>query len=144
MKTCSKCKESKPLDSFGKRQSSLDGYQGRCRLCIKGYDKRDKLLRYWQTKRHRAGVVEFTVTEQYLRKLWTDKCPILGIPIALGKHQSEDGLAHLDRIDSSLGYIEGNVQWLSAKANRIKSNGTPEEILKVYNYLKEITNEHTT
>jgi len=33
MKTCSKCGEEKSLDSFGKRNASLDGLQNRCREC---------------------------------------------------------------------------------------------------------------
>lgn len=134
MKICSKCNKSLPLDLFGKCKANKDGYQYTCRLCIKGYDKRDRFLRYWQTKRLRAKV-EFTVSCEYLRSIWVDKCPALGIPISLGLHQSNDSLAHLDRIDSNLGYVVGNVQWLSAKANRIKTNATVEELTMLLNFM---------
>lgn len=135
MKVCSKCKKSKPLDSFGKCKATKDGYQYTCRLCVKGYDKRDRMLRYWQTKRLRAKV-DFSITCEYLREIWTDTCPALGIPISLGLHQSEDGLAHLDRIDSNKGYIKGNVQWLSGKANRIKTNATNEELKLLLTFME--------
>lgn len=34
----------------------------------------------------------------------------------------------LDRIDSNLGYIKGNVRWISARANALKSNATNREL----------------
>lgn len=137
MKTCSKCKEVLPVNSFGKCKANKDGYQYTCRKCTKGYDKRDRMLRYWQTKRLRSKV-EFTVTCDHLREIWTDTCPALGIPIALGKRQSDDGLAHLDRIDPSKGYVEGNVQWLSGKANRIKTNATLDELELLIKHMRSI------
>lgn len=135
MKTCSRCKKTLPLNSFGRCKANKDGYQYACRLCTKGYDRRDRMLRYWQTKRLRAKL-EFNVTCDYLRSIWTDTCPALGLPIELGLHQSSDNLAHLDRIDPTKGYIEGNVQWLSAKANRIKNNATPAELELVLNFMR--------
>ena len=42
------------------------------------------------------------------------------------QHVINDG--DLDRIDSKLGYIKGNVQWLHRDVNKIKSN-LPEDYL---------------
>ena len=39
--------------------------------------------------------------------------------------------ASLDRIDSSLGYIEGNVQWVERKVNIIKRELKQEEFIKL-------------
>ena len=55
-------------------------------------------------------------------------CPLLGIPIN-SYSVDLDFRPSLDRIDSSKGYIKGNVQVVSHKANRIKSNACGEELL---------------
>lgn len=62
-----------------------------------------------------------------------ETCPILGITLDFNFGSGgKDNSPTLDRINNDLGYIEGNVQVISAKANRMKSNGTPEDIKKLY------------
>lgn len=46
MKTCSKCGEKKPLDTFGKRAANRDGYDGRCKACVSSYS-----ANYYQTNK---------------------------------------------------------------------------------------------
>jgi hypothetical protein len=57
-------------------------------------------------------------------------CPLLGIElyIAEGRKSAKDNSASLDRIDSSKGYVKGNVWVISHRANTIKSNATLEEV----------------
>lgn len=38
MKTCTKCKESKPLEEFQKLARNKDGYASYCKLCKRAYD----------------------------------------------------------------------------------------------------------
>lgn len=38
MKTCSQCKQAKPLEEFQKRASNKDGYAGSCKECKRKYD----------------------------------------------------------------------------------------------------------
>lgn len=40
----------------------------------------------------------------------------------------QDDSYSLDRIDSSKGYIKGNVWVISLRANRIKNDSTPDEL----------------
>lgn len=44
LKRCSKCKEFKPLESFGKCKSNKDGLQYRCKACRKAYREANKDL----------------------------------------------------------------------------------------------------
>jgi hypothetical protein len=63
-------------------------------------------------------------------------CPILNVKLELNEKQGGgDTSPALDRIDSSKGYVKGNIQVISSKANRIKTNATTEEIGLVYSYL---------
>ncbi len=67
------------------------------------------------------------------------ECPVLGIPIeiAVGGGPS-DGSPSLDRIDSTRGYVRGNVAVISFLANRIKSNGTAEQHEKIAAWMRAI------
>jgi len=68
------------------------------------------------------------------------ECPILGIPLLYikgrGGHWNSPSL---DRIDNSKGYILGNVQVISRRANIIKNDAALEEIEKVYLFLRDKT-----
>lgn len=48
-KTCTKCGALKPISNFGRKASNRDGYQARCRPCIK-VDKAES----WQRNRERG------------------------------------------------------------------------------------------
>ncbi len=58
-----------------------------------------------------------------------EMCPLLNIPlfVAGGRTSVKYNSASLDRIDSTKGYIKGNVWVISMKANNMKSNSTLEE-----------------
>ena len=67
-----------------------------------------------------------------------DKCPVLGIPLnksPKGKIGPKFNSPTLDRIKPEMGYVEGNIQIISHRANTIKSDATVEEILKVADYV---------
>lgn len=65
------------------------------------------------------------------------ECPALGIPIEIGKSKTHDGSPSLDRVKPHLGYVKGNIVVVSHKANRIKNNGTIEELKKVYEFYEQ-------
>jgi hypothetical protein len=61
-------------------------------------------------------------------------CALTGWPLTLyskSRSASRDADASLDRIDSSLGYIEGNVQWVHKWANQAKNDLTMEEFVNM-------------
>ena len=59
-------------------------------------------------------------------------CPILGIKLEQNNDKSfSENSPSLDRIDPKKGYVKGNVQVISMKANRMKNNGSIEELLLI-------------
>lgn len=65
-------------------------------------------------------------------------CPYLGIPIIKGEGKSSENSPSLDKIVPSLGYVKGNVEFISSRANRLKNDATLEELEKIVSRLKEI------
>lgn len=55
-------------------------------------------------------------------------CPILNIPMTFNTGRALDNSYSVDRIDSSKGYIEGNIVVISNRANRLKSDATLDEL----------------
>lgn len=71
--------------------------------------------------------IEFTVTIEYLWELFLTQnrqCAISGLPLTFAPTTSDkdrhQGNASLDRIDNTLGYIPGNVQWVHKHINYMK------------------------
>jgi hypothetical protein len=66
------------------------------------------------------------------------RCPVLGLLInySVTTGRPEDISPSIDRFNNSLGYVHGNVRVISNRANRLKSNGTREEHLKIATYMK--------
>lgn len=72
--------------------------------------------------KRRSRDIAFDVSLEYLEKLWlsqNSQCAYTGWPINFGKSGVEQ-TASLDRIDSSIGYIEGNVQFVHKDVNIMK------------------------
>lgn len=83
---------------------------------------------------------ECNISLQDLKEAWTGRCVLTGLPIVL---PDERGIsdprktASLDRIDSSKGYVKGNIQWVSIIINNAKNTLSNEEVKE---WLNEITN----
>lgn len=60
-------------------------------------------------------------------------CPVLGIAITpgRGKRLNANGSPTVDRIVPALGYVRTNIAVISWRANRLKSDAAPEELLRV-------------
>lgn len=58
-------------------------------------------------------------------------CPVLGIPLKKGVGRSNPCSPSIDRIDSSKGYVPGNVWVISYLANARKSDQSAKEILEL-------------
>lgn len=82
----------------------------------------------WKQAKHRAkydyGGMDFSIE---VRDIVLPKvCPYLGVGfIPLDKDYGYS----LDRIDSSKGYVKGNIQVISRLANIMKNNATKEQLI---------------
>jgi hypothetical protein len=65
-------------------------------------------------------------------------CPLLGIAIERKGTVRTDNSPSIDRIDSSLGYVKGNVWIVSWRANNIKTDATLEELELLVAGLKNV------
>jgi hypothetical protein len=64
-------------------------------------------------------------------------CPILGIELRRNDRIGPGPASpSLDRIDSTKGYIRGNVRVISFRANALKSNATAEEHEAIARYMR--------
>lgn len=85
-----------------------------------------------QNARNRG--LDFEVDIDYLNTLMISqhhKCKLTGVDICILSEKLHPGetTASLDRVDPSIGYVVGNVQWLHKTVNRIKQNLTEKELL---------------
>lgn len=89
------------------------------------------------------------ITLSYLKTVWENQkgiCPYTGLQLVLPIESNLSTIpfpyrASLDRIDSNLGYIEGNVQFVSTPINLMKSTMTD---LETKQYLKLISSYTST
>ena len=102
---------------------------------LKKYRQNNKeklIVRRAKTRANKKNV-PFNIDEDYIKKIWPKHniCPIFKIKFERG---NLDQSPSLDRIIPKLGYVKGNVQIMSHKANRIKNNATFEELIIIGKY----------
>jgi hypothetical protein len=143
--------------SFFRKIDALYSAEYDCPICDQfGFDRNNKkydgleelpdgiLLKIESGAKKRRGGgkrnLEFNVTKEYLWKLYLEQgglCKFSGVRITFGagrkREAKEDFIektASLDRIDSSKGYVEGNVQWVHKSTNYMKQAMKDEEFIE--------------
>lgn len=98
------------------------------------HNKSNKRYKMWCgiKKRAKEKGLEFNLTLDDIPPI-PDVCPVLGIPIIPndGVNAPTDNSPSIDRIDSTKGYVKGNIRIISNRANRIKADATVEELRMV-------------
>lgn len=101
------------------------------------YIKKNPLRNLLKNVKQRAKKegIEFSLSEKDLD--WPEYCPVLGVKLIRNSVKGWAPDTHsIDRIDSSKGYVTGNVKIISWRANDVKGNATIEELEKVLAYMK--------
>lgn len=153
-KTCRACGETKPFSQIVRDTRTTDGYANICLTCnrLRGKQYRNLGL---QSASRRANPVatqlnamisnsrvrardkglDHNLDLQYLRSIAPTHCPYLGTELrweALSGHgRPFPNSPSLDRIDSSRGYVKGNVAIVSYRANSIKNDATEQELFRI-------------
>lgn len=105
---------------------------------------------YWsglKSGAKRRGI-KFSITKEYSYRLFLKqrrKCKLSGVDIAFAatsrRHKvNRETTASLDRIDSTRGYIKGNVQWLHKDVNMMKTKLTQDEFKEYCRLITENDN----
>jgi hypothetical protein len=142
-KQCRSCGVEKPLSEFYKKGA---GCTAHCITCTKEKYRTEEYRSYQRNYQKEHTTIEQAMLNRSKSRAKRkgfehnitlediqipDKCPLLGIQLSKGSVSVQESSPTLDRIDSSKGYIKGNVWVISYKANTIKSNATPEELLTI-------------
>lgn len=140
-RVCTKCGTYLPWDCFHKHSICPHGRNTVCKQCrkpvssnhYKSLTSKRKLYDRAKTRATSKGL-EFNISLDDV--VIPSLCPALGVKMVA----NTDTAPSLDRIDSSKGYIVGNVAVISTRANYLKGNATVEELQKVLDYMKGFVN----
>jgi hypothetical protein len=146
---CRVCQKVKPLTSeyFNNRPElkSSPPFRWDCSVCYNAYKRiqpdyfKRKMLQHARN-RARLNEREFNITIDDINI--PEFCPVLKIKLEHGWDDNRS-CPTLERIDNSKGYIKGNILVVSALANRIKNDGTWQEIMQVAKFYKQLEeNKH--
>lgn len=166
LKKCRTCGIEKPISGFNKDKTKKYGVGGECKPCatqtthkyyLKNVDRIktkvsiyrqsyvpkhtreiDSRLRNLHTKAKWRCKKEFNITEEDLFDLWSKqdgKCAYSKLPMSAASNQLYT--VSLDRIDSSTGYIVGNIQLVCAAVNRMKQEFTQDVFLTLCNLITQ-------
>lgn len=157
-KICKRCNKEQSIDNFYKVPSMKDGHDNTCKTCRKELRRlRDgvkvtpivteiqqqkkasrernieqAMLTSAKNRAARKGL-EFNLELSDI--VIPEKCPLLEVPFHFGTKECYDYSPSIDRIDNSKGYVKGNIQIISMKANAMKNSASLEEL---YTFCKNI------
>lgn len=128
-----------PEARIAKRKRHTDKYKTtiRGRLVFLRHQAKNRVKVYTQGKYPTETL--FNITTDYLEGLWNaagGRCALSGLPMSLEQRDLKS--VSLDRIDSGLGYVEGNVQLLCKWVNLAKNSHTNEEVRAVLGELANL------
>jgi len=131
---CLKCEATKPLTEFHKHAQCKGGYNSVCKACRIPTSKQQNANRTTQRRLYDSAKSRATKKGREFSIELEDiviptTCPVFGTPLTEPS---------IDRIDSSKGYVKGNIRVISMRANHLKSNATAAEMRLILADLERI------
>lgn len=110
--------------SCGCHKRSCEGMLKNKNHSFKGYGELNKTIFDQYKRSAERRDIEFNITIEYIWNLYESQnrlCTITKLPLFFGRsNYPNETNASLDRIDSSKGYVEGNLQWVLKDINIMK------------------------
>jgi hypothetical protein len=101
------------------------------------HKKRDikELLIERAKQRAKKNNIPFNITKEDI--ILPKKCPVLGIKLSrnVGGKTANSNSYSIDKIIPSKGYVKGNIQVISYKANAMKNNANNKELIRFANWI---------
>lgn len=124
MKECSQCKKIKDYSCFNKEERNTDGYTGSCKDC-RNLNRRGK--RSLEGRKYRAKQYGLTL-EEYEDYFDNASCGICGIKenLCLDHNHSTGEIRGVlcKNCNSGLGYLQDNIELLSAAQEWLEEKGS--------------------
>ena len=152
---CLKCGLKKPLCPFNLINSKSKSCQncamkersGKNNSNWKGYEEIPTSLLTSHKNGAKTRNIDFKVSPKYLMEVWMRqdrKCALSGEPLEMRAkcfkgEKAWSNSASLDRIDSTLGYVKGNVQWVHPIVNLMKNHFSEDIFI---DFCKKISERH--
>ena len=145
-KKCSKCGEIKKIPEFYHSIRSLDGYDTQCKECN---IKRNQIILNTLNgttnncimsakRRAKKKKVENNLTHEFIRELYKQQNGLCVLSKIKMEYESGHEKYHMnpyrisiDRIDSTQGYTQDNVQLVCAKVNTMKNEMEQNEFIEL-------------
>ena len=99
---------------------------------------KDPCARMWRSLKTKAKKLNIPFNIEVSDIVIPTHCPMLGVELTFGVESGLYCSPSVDRIIPNLGYVKGNIQIISQRANRIKTDATPEELMKVAKFMEKL------
>jgi hypothetical protein len=129
---CSKCNETKHISEFWRGNTKCK------KCCHKIYYPQRNLIKSLLTRlrtRAKKRNLRFNLVPEDI--IIPEFCPVLGIKIEMNIDYGKDSSPSVDKIKPELGYVKGNIQIISFRANMLKNNCKIKELELVIEYMKK-------
>ena len=150
-KICEECNQSLNLNKFSliEKWNPNSDTKNTCKKCSIKIRQTEKLNRDWKVDAARLLYKNIKSRCKRIGKEFSieleditipEKCPVFGFDLKREDRQTWMCAPSVDRIDSSKGYIKGNVTVVSRRANILKRDATIGELEQLFNYYKTLRN----